>query len=145
MKKRIFSFVLAFLMLGCSICVVAAESNGPEARASLYLDGYAIGITAKGNAKMSISFVVYGTKTMDCSGAQKIVVEEWDGEDWVNPVTYTAEKNPNFLYENASEYTSSVTFYGLPGVPYRATLTAYAERNGGSDTGTVTSNPTTCK
>jgi hypothetical protein len=144
MKKRILSFLLAFALLGSLFCAGAVEAVS-QPRASLYLDGYAVGVTAKGNGKMSVSFIVYGTGTMDKIGAETIMVEEWDGIEWIETGTYPAEKNPNFLTTKASEYTSSVTFYGLPGVQYRATLTAYAERNGGSDTGTVTSNPTTCK
>ena len=142
MKKRLFCFFLAVLMLGSSITSFAVES---APYASSYLDAYAIGITPKENHVMSVTFVVYGTNIMDRIGAQKILIEEWDGVDWVETGTYSAEKNSNFLTKKASEYTSSITFYGLPGVPYRATLTAYAERNGGSDTGTVTSDPATCK
>ena len=145
MKKRIFSFLLVFTLLGSLNWSFAVGEDGIEPYASEYLDGYAIGVNAKGGGKMSVSFIVYGVRTMDKIGAQKIVVEEWDGEEWVNPITYSAEGNPHFYMTNASEYTASVTFYGLPGVPYRATLTAYAERNGGSDTGTVTSNPETCR
>ncbi len=145
MKKRIFSFLLIFVMLGSLGCSFAAEPDGIEPYASEYLDGYAIGINAKGGGKMSVTFIVYGVRTMDKIGAQEIVVEEWDGASWGNPMTYTAEKNPNFYGTQAAEHAASVTFYGMPGLQYRATLTAYAEKNGGSDTGTVTCNPTTCK
>lgn len=145
MKKRICSLLLAFLMLGSSLCAVATEPEGPSPRASYYLDGYAIGVNAKGGGVMSVTFVVYGTTIMDCLGAQKILVEEWDGSDWIETGTLSVEKNPHFYTTNASEYTASATFYGLPGVPYRATLTAYAELDGGSDTGTVTSPIETCK
>ena len=123
----------------------AAGEDGIEPHASEYLDGYGIGINAKGGGKMSVTFIVYGTRTMDKLGAQKIVVEEWDGKSWGSPMTYTAEKNSNFYATEAAEHTASVSFYGIPGLQYRATLTAYAEKDGGSDTGTVTCNPTTCK
>jgi hypothetical protein len=142
MKKRIFGFVLALVMLGGSICAMAAELTP---RASLYLDGYGISISPDGNSKMSVTYIVYGTKTMDCLGAQKILVEEWNGQDWEKTGTYSAEKNPDFYAYEASEHIGTVTFYGLPGIQYRATLTAYAELNGGSDTGTVTCTPKTCK
>lgn len=140
MKKRILSFLLAFAMLSNSVCCFAA---GPDSApyASLYLDGYAIGINPKDNLIMTVTFVVFGTHTMDCLGAQEILVEEWDGEEWIETATYPVSKNPDFYAYGASEHGGSVSFYGLPGVPYRATLTAYAELNGGSDTGTVTCNP----
>ena len=144
MNKRVLGFLLAILMLGCNVCA-AAEAVQVEPRASLYLDGYAIGIVPKGGHLMSVTFIVYGTDIMDCLGAQKILIEEWDGIDWVETGTYSAEKNSHFLAQKASEHAASVTFYGLPGVQYRATLTAYAELNGGSDTGVLVSSPKTCK
>lgn len=145
MKKRIFCFLLAFALLGSLNCSFAVGPDEIEPYASAYLDSYAIGVNAKGGCVMSVTFIVYGARTMDKLGAQKIVVEEWDGKSWGNPMTYTAEKNPNFYVTQAAEHTASVSFYGLPGLQYRATLTAYAEKDGGSDTGTVTSPITTCK
>lgn len=144
MKKRLFSFLLALAMLGSSVCATAVELEEPVPHASLYLDAYAVGVKAKGGGKMTITFIVYGTDDMDCLGAQEILVEEWDGTEWLETGTMTAKKNPEFYAYNASEHIGSADFYGLPGVPYRATLTAYAEKDGGSDTGTVTSNPETC-
>ena len=145
MKKRIFSFLLAVAMLGSLVCAIAVEPEEPLPHASLYLDGYSVGVKAKGGGKMTVTFIVYGTDVMDCLGAQKILVEEWDGLDWLKTGTLTAEKNPEFYAYDASEHAASASFYGLPGVQYRATLTAYAELDGGSDTGTVTSNIETCK
>lgn len=142
MKKRIVSFFLAFCMLSGMISAIAAE---PTPYASLYLDGYAIGIVPKGNCLMSVTFIVYGTDLMDCLGAQEIEIEEWDGVEWLPTATYSADNNPNFYAYNASEHTASVSFYGLPGAQYRAILTAYAELDGGSDTGTLVSSPKTCK
>jgi len=145
MKKRIISFLLVFAMLGSSTCAVAAKPEALSPQASLYLDGYAIGIVPKGGCLLSVTFIVYGTGTMDCLGAQKIVVEEWDGADWTIAGTFTVEKNPEFYAKNASEHAGTVYLYGLPGLQYRATLTAYAELEGGSDTGTLTSSIKTCK
>lgn len=144
MKKRILSLLLALALMGSTVCA-AAELSERSIQASQYLDAYGISVNPKGGGLMSVSFLVYGTDTMDCLGAKKIVVEEWDGSDWGNPITYTAEKNPHFYAYNASEHTASVTFYGIPGLQYQATLTAYAELDGGSDTKTFTSTPKTCK
>lgn len=145
MKKRIFSVLLVFTLLGSLNWSFAAGEDGIEPYASEYLDGYAIGVNAKGGGRMSITFIVYGTDTMDKIGAQKIVVEEWDGASWTDIITYAVEEYPNFYATQAAEHGASVAFYGLPGLQYRATLTAYAEKDGGSDTGTVTSPIKTCK
>ena len=63
-------------MLGSFVYATATELTELTPRASLYLDGYGVGISAKGGGKMTVSFVVYGTDVMDCLGAQKIVIEE---------------------------------------------------------------------
>lgn len=145
MKKRIFSFLLVFALLGNLSCSFAAGPEDLQPYASDYLDGYGIGVNAKGGGKMSVTFIVYGTDTMDKIGAQKIVIEEWDGESWEDFAEYTADKNSNFLTTKASEHGASLTFYGIPGLQYRATLYAYAELDGVFDMGTVTSNPETCR
>ena len=143
MKRRIISGLFAAIMMFS--CLVFAGATNINPSASLYLDGYAVGVIPQGNCEMAVSYIVYGTNTMDTLGAQKIKVEEWDGRDWEQTMTFSVSKNPEFYVHDASEHAGVVYFIGLPGVQYRATLTAYAERNGGSDTGTVTSDPTTCK
>lgn len=144
MKKRILSGLLALLMLSSSLCAVATAAPARAPQASLYLDGYGVGVTAKGNRKMAVTYVVFGTDIMDTLGAQTILVEEWDGEEWVKTGTYSVSKHPEFYASDVSEHTGAVYFYGLPGIQYRATLTAYAALGSGSDTGEVTSNPETC-
>lgn len=144
MKKRILGGFLALLMLGSSLCTVAAAGPARAPQASLYLDAYGVGVKAKGNCKMAVTYVVYGTDTMDKLGAQTILVEEWDGTEWVKTGTYSATKNTSFYASDVSEHAGTVYFYGTPGVDYRATLTAYAELDGGFDTGKVTSDPETC-
>lgn len=144
MKKRIFSFLLVFALLGSLTCSFAAAPEELQPYASDYLDSYAIGVNAKGGCVMSVTFLVYGTRTMDKIGAQKIVVEEWNGKNWEDFAEYTANKNSNFLTTQAAQHGASLTFYGTPGLQYRATLYAYAERDGVFDMGTVTSDPETC-
>lgn len=144
MKKRILSGFLALLMLSSSLCTVAAAVPARVPQSSLYLDGYGVGVTAKGNGRMSVSYVVFGTDVMDKLGAQTILVEEWDGTEWVKTGTYSVTKNPSFYASDVSEHAGNVYFYGVPGIDYRATLTAYAALGSGSDTGEVTSDPETC-
>lgn len=141
MKKRILSGFLALLFLSASLCAVAAA---PAPHASLYLDGYGVGVKAKGSGRMAVTYVVFGTDIMDRLGAQTILVEEWDGSEWVKFGTYSVSKNPSFYATDVSEHAATIYFYGTPGLDYRATLTAYAELDGKSDTGTVTSKSETC-
>lgn len=141
MKKRILSVLLILLLMGSSICSAAELSP----YASLYLDGYGLSVNPQGGCKMCVTYLVYGTNTMDRIGAQKIVIEEWDGVDWETTLTYSVEDNPEFYASDVSEHGGNVYFYGLPSIPYRATLTAYAEKDGGSDTGTITCTPKTCE
>lgn len=140
MKKRILSVLLALLLLGSTFCSAAELSP----YASWYLDGYGVTITPKEGCVMCVSYLVYGTNVMDCLGAQEILIEEWDGIKWLTTGTFPVEKNPEFYAYGAAIHGGDLYFYGLPGVVYRATITAYAEKDGGSDTGTFTCTPKLC-
>ena len=63
--KRFFSLLLATLLL----TVIIAPSASASEKASYYLDSYAIAIQAGSGGKMTVTYGVYGTKTMDKIGA----------------------------------------------------------------------------
>lgn len=140
MKRKMISGLLAFMMLGNLVC-----ANAVEPRASLYLDSYACILDQKEDSlEMVVTAIVYGTKVMDTIGASKIVVEEWTGRKWIETMTFTPDKNPELYFYNKDVYMGGVSFIGVPGATYRATMTAYAARNGGSDSREHPSQEVTC-
>lgn len=139
MKKRLVSFLLALTILGSLPIAFAAV------RASDYLDSYGGALGADGDGVMTLSYTVRGTRRMDVVGAQEIKVEEKMGTHWYTYATYSVEDYPEFYSYEKSTHSADFSFNGVPGVTYRVILTAYAELNGGSDTGTVTISQATCE
>ena len=138
MKKRFFAFLLVLVIFSSCISTYAVT------RASDYLDSYGGVLLADGNGVMVLSYTVSGTRRMDVVGAQEIKVEEKVGSRWYTYATYSEEDYPEFYAYGASSKSADFYFYGVPGTTYRVILTAYAELNGGSDTGTVTISEETC-
>lgn len=149
MKKAISKIVcvaLAMLMLtsaGGAVEATAAE-NELMPQASYYLSGYSSGLKAKGNRKMTVTYSVYGTNKMDKIGVNEILVEYWNGSDWVTDHHVYGSKHPEFYSTEEIGHAGGYSFYGMPGLKYRATVTAYAELDGGSDTGEITSQEVVC-
>lgn len=70
MKKQFLIFALATaLLFGASSRVYAIENDSMNtyavARASQYLDGYSVGIEARGNGKIAVAMTVDGTGVME--------------------------------------------------------------------------------
>lgn len=144
MKKHPVSRVIALvMMLAIAMSVTAAAT----VRASKYLESYQVTVEAKGSGKMVVGYGVYGTRTMDQLGAQKIVIEvETTPGRWIPIITIDGDSNTDKYYAYNSLFCEGTyTFYGNPGDVYRATLTAYAANGSGSDTGEVESSETVCK
>lgn len=129
MKKRIISALLAvMLMLSATLPCYAVE-----ARASTYFDGYILGMSAPGNAQMTVSFSVLGMSKMDQIGAYYIrIEEEYATDKWAKTFTVYGSSDPNKFYSyNAYDHGGSYTFTGVPGVKYRAVMKSYAKNSNG--------------
>lgn len=116
-------------------------------KASYYLDSYAIGVSAKEDGKMIVTYGVYGTKTMDKIGADSLKIEmEVSTNNWVSIATIYGEDHLDEFYSYDALYHEGMyTFWGVPGNRYRVTMIAAASLNGGGDTGEIVSTPRLCK
>ena len=137
MKKKFLAFVIAIGLLNTMAAATVT-------RASDYLSSYGGALGAEGNGVMTLSYSVYGTRVMDVVGAKEIKVEQKVGTNWYSYATYSVDDYPEFYNYDKVSKSADFSFAGVPGVTYRVILTAYAELNGGSDTGTVTISEETC-
>lgn len=132
MKKRVIAFLGAMMLLFGSLTCFAVET-----RASHYFDGYMLGVSAKGNLKMNVSFCVMGTGEMDQIGAYSIRIEEEVGlgtDNWITTFTaYGDDDTDNFYSYNTNNHLGEFSFYGSPGINYRAVLVAYAKNESGEE------------
>ena len=143
MKKRIVSLLLMFALAITSVYAVKIETVTPYA--SAYLDEYSVTLNAKGNGKMLVTMTVDGVTTMDRIGVLCIDIDEKRNGTWYDFDEVYSDDYPYFVISNSFDYADDYAFYGTPGRQYRVTITAYARKNGGSDTGTVTSPIVTCE
>ncbi len=138
MKRRAFRFSVIIIILALILSTAAFAAM----EASQYLSAYSAYITKNGNT-VKIHFDVEGTGAMDYIGATEIYLYEKTSSSgsWVLVQTYLSS-NPLYaaamLDSNASFKDDYVSYSGNSAYQYKAYVTVYAEKNGGSDSRTVT-------
>lgn len=155
MNKRLCSVIIAcFIILSFSTSSIAADSSytpdflvksSVEPYASAYLSDYSISFGARDNCRMVITMDVNGVRTMDKIGCQMLVIEKKINGEWILDEILLGIDHPDFYEYNTPSYFGSTDFYGVAGVQYRVTMTAYALDSTGHDTGEVTSYVVTCR
>ena len=144
MLKR-FSVLLMALIFTFGATMVSAAGEITPFRASYYLDGYSVVLSAKGDGRMLVTMIVDGVGVQDKIGVAKIDIDEKVNGKWDYYDTLFAVDHPEFYEYDTRDYLGEVSFYGTPGNSYRVTLLVYAEKDGGWDTGDITSYTVECK
>ncbi len=143
MKKKTMAFFVAIvLVLGTPVTAFASEN---QERASHYLDDYYVMFFAKGNGKMAVSVSVNGVDVEDVIGILEIYIEQKVDGKWHYYDTLDSAEFPEFLEHNTETYLNTIYFQGTPGVTYRVTINAYAQKGDGWDDGYVTSYAAVCE
>lgn len=153
MKRKFASFFLMIAMLfSMSATAVAAEySNDVEklmtysSRASAYLDGYSVGIEARGNGTIAVAMTVEARGEMEKIGVHEVEIEQKINGKWTYYDSQYGAEHPDFYDYNTWDYVGTTYFQGTPGVSYRVTLTVFARNSQGSDTGYITSYTVVCE
>lgn len=155
MKKRIVSLVVMLAIISCTSVNALAVSPFQESdsnmlvmsirRASAYLDGYSVGIEARGNGTIAVMMNVDGTGVMDKIGVREVEIDYKENGTWKYYDSLYAAEHPEFYDYDSRDFMGTTYFQGTPGVLYRVTLTVYAGNSTGHDTGYITSYAVTCK
>lgn len=145
MKRKIIPVLLVMVMLLGLVSTAYAAENEPTPYASSYLDNYYVTLSAKGNGKMLISMAIDGVGIQDKIGVLYIDIEEKENGKWSYYDTLYSIDHDDFFAYNTWEYTGAVAFYGTPGLTYRVTIHAYAQKGSGSDTGSIVSYTEVCR
>ena len=140
MKKRTICMAAAAIILMFSVGVTASASM---LRASQYLSSYSAWGSANGCGSVSFSFDVTATSLSDKVGATQVVIQRKSGSSWVTAQTYNSNTRASLLGSDCVSHGDTITYSGTSGQQYRAVVTCYAEKNGGSDSRTATSNMVT--
>lgn len=138
MKKRAFRFSVLIISLVLLLSTVAFATM----EASQYLSFYAAYITKSGNT-IKVNFEVQGTGPMDYVGVTEIYLYEKTSNygSWTLVQTYLSSDptyTASMMEINSSFKDDYVTYAGNSSYQYKAYVTVYAEKDGGSDSRTVT-------
>ena len=156
MKRKIYK-LFCLVLLSISLIVPAnafdfseksdlrVTNYSIEPYASAYLSNYSIAFGARDNCRMVITLDVNAVRTVDKLGCQMLVIEHKVNGVWYEYDTLYGIENPDFYMYDTASYLGGYSFYGEPGVDYRATMTAFAQDSTGFDTGRVTSHVITCR
>ncbi len=131
-------FIIIILVLALMLSMAAFASM----EASQYLTYYNAYISRSGNT-VKVNFEVVGTGVMDYIGATEIYLYEKTSTygSWTLVQTYLSTDPAYYstmIDTNAGGYDNYVTYSGNSSYQYKASVTIYAEKNGGSDSRTVT-------
>lgn len=138
MKKIARTLILIVLIISImSTSVVMAYAVTP--RSNAYVSSFTNEITAIGDGKVKIKFETLGMGTMDKIGASTIKVYDQDG--WVysffmSNSAYTSQ----MIGTKTTHFYGSVTYQGVEGNTYYATVTHYAAKGSGSGTEDLNTN-----
>jgi len=140
MKKRSFRLLIIIIILSLLLSSVAFATMD----ASQYLSFYAAYITKSGNT-VKVNFQVEGTRIMDQIGVTEIYLYEKTSSfgNWTLVHTYLST-DPAYasamMDSNTSYKDDYVSYSGNSSYQYKAYVTVYAEKDGGSDSRNVIAN-----
>ena len=130
MRKKLFIGLL--LMVFFSMTVIA----NAYVRSSEYISDCYAKIATYSGGRVTVSFNISGTDTMDVLGAQTIIIQEKapGSSRWTSVATLSSDDYSNMLAYNRRFHSADVSYYGgRSGYSYRAKVYFYAEK-GGYDT-----------
>lgn len=133
MKRRITILLVISLLISVTCCFAAANTT-----ASDYLADYGTALFAsKTKGYYDIYFDVTATDTSDSLGVSQVKIYKSDGT-YVTTIKGTTENG--LVREGSFSHTGVYTRAGVSGNSYYAKVTIFAERGGGSDSRTITTN-----
>lgn len=135
---------LKISLLIVAFCALLMMPSNASIEASDYLSSYGAYITKSGNV-ISIHFEVEGTRRMDYLGVTHIYLYERasSNDSWSHVKTYLSSDplyESDMMGTNTTFKMDSVTYSGTSTYQYKAYVTVYAEKDGGSDSRSIVAN-----
>lgn len=136
MKKFIKSFSICLIMIAMiSTTAFAAAPNDPvDPQSNSYIWTTTVGIVALGGGKIEIDFSVTATGLMPDVGAMYVDIYNASGK-CVKTYWYTDPGYGYMIGHNRVSQTASVTYQGVSGQRYYASVSFYAGNLNGSGGG----------
>lgn len=137
--KKIISSVVAFvLLIGCTAFPTYSFDNVEiePYRSSYYLDSYRAWLEPEDDGVVSVVVDVQATGYMENIGTTNIYMFEStdDGDTWELVRAYASALTPGMIeHDKFIYYETAVSYDGIPGRMYKATVTVYAGDSYGGD------------
>lgn len=142
MKKRIIPIICAVLLM-VNLCGVANAIT----QASDYFGCTAVYATATDGGKVLVEFEIDATHIMDEVGAKRIYIYEQQSDgSYSNVYTFRSTTYYSSMINTNSAFgDGAITYQGIPGRKYFATVAVYAKDSEGSETRYYDTNIVTAK
>ena len=130
MRKKVFIGLLLMVFFSITTIANAAITS------SEYISNCYAQIATYSGGRVTVSFDIRATDTMDVLGARTIIIQEKapGSRNWSSVATLSSDDYSNMLAYNRRSHNSDVSYYGgQSGYSYRAKVYFYAEK-GGYDT-----------
>lgn len=125
---------LTLLLVLALMLPTAAMATEYKPMSSAYLSSYNAYIQPGGNGKVSVCYSVNSATTMTDVGATTILLQESaDGKVWTAVASYSSSVYPHMLAHNTPMCNTDVSYSGVAGRYYKASVTVYAGNSTGSD------------
>jgi len=112
-----------------------------SARASNFINAYNASMSAGNNGNVTVSFNITGTGTMTEIGSTRIELRE----NGTLVATYLPTSTNGMIGKNRAIHSGTVTYKGVQGSTYRATVTFRAANSNGHDNRVLTTNTVAAK
>ena len=130
--KRVLCGLLTVCLMSTMLCAFASANT----RSSAYLSSYTATLKALSGGDIAVVVDVHGVGTMAEIGAAEIhIYESTDDVSFDLVESYYSDDCSDMLWQNKTHYYDSpVTYEGVAGRYYMATVCFYGAKNNGSDT-----------
>lgn len=136
MKK---SCVVLLLMVLCLVSAVGVQGHAVQPRASEQIINYNATLSRSGSGRLHVGFMIQCTAKMDVLGTTSIVVQRFNGTNWVSEYTFNIKEYPGMQTQHQDHYSGIVAYSPrYSGAKYRAMVFFYARNSAGTDTAVKT-------
>ena len=145
--KQLISLTLAILMCMSTVVAISANYDGEDsvARASDYLNYYSAYAVSLSKGEVIFELEVDGVRPIDSVGVTRLVIQEKIDGKWTSLPAVWGSTSNGLMVEGKTIYAGEYIHETDSGTECRAIVTVYAEKDGGSDSRTITSNSVTAK
>ncbi len=123
-QKMRFCSISMFVVLLLSL---ATPAFATETREDSRIKTYTADLSANQSGNLIVFFTVTASSTMDTIGANRIVIQHYDGTRWVDEYIFTVKNAPEMQVTQSVRHSAAISYTPLNDGLYRASVTVIAK------------------